>query len=61
MIGASYLLLFFPITFVILLVLEACRSDEPARILRRALASFGTLSGVLCVGGAVIYLVNRYF
>ncbi len=61
MIGTGYLLLFFPITFVILLVLEACRSNEPVKVVRRALASFGTLSLVLCAGGVVIYLVNRYF
>jgi hypothetical protein len=60
-IGAAFLVLFFPITFVILLVLEACRSDEPLRILRRALANFGTLSVVLSVGAFVVYLVNRFF
>jgi hypothetical protein len=59
--GASYLFYFIPITFVVLLVLEACRSDSPAKILRRTLSAFGTLSLVLAVGGAVIYVVNRYF
>jgi hypothetical protein len=60
-IGAAYLVLFFPIAFVILLVLEACRSDEPLRVLRRALTNFGTLSAVLSVGAFVVYLVNRFF
>ena len=30
--GISYLVLFFPIVLVILLVLEACRSDDPKKI-----------------------------
>jgi len=35
--GISYLFLFFPIVLVILLVLEACRSEEPVKIVKRAL------------------------
>lgn len=56
----SYLFLYIPIVLVILTVLETCRSDEPKKILRRALANFGMLTAVLVGGGAVVFLVNRY-
>ena len=59
--GISYLFLFFPIVLVILLVLEACRSDEPVKILRRALANLGVLTAVLVLGGAFVYVINRWF
>jgi hypothetical protein len=59
--GISYLFLFFPIVLVILLVLEACRSDEPAKILKRALANLGVLTAVLVLGGAFVYVINRWF
>jgi hypothetical protein len=59
--GISYLLLFFPIVLVILLVLETCRSDDPRKILRRALANFGVLTAVLVLGGAFVYVINRWF
>lgn len=61
MTGASYLLLYLPVTFVIFLVLEACRYDEPAKVLKRAASSFGALTTALLLGGAVVYVVNRYF
>lgn len=59
--GLSYLFLFFPIVLVILLVLEACRSDEPVKIVKRALANLGVLTAVLVLGGAFVYVINRWF
>jgi hypothetical protein len=59
--GISYLVLFFPIVLVILLVLEACRSDDPRKIIKRALANFGVLTAVLVLGGAFVYVINRWF
>lgn len=59
--GISYLVLFFPIVLVILLVLETCRSDDPRKIVRRALANFGVLTAVLVLGGAFVYVINRWF
>jgi hypothetical protein len=56
----SYLFLYIPICLVIMLVLEACRSDDPRRILRRSVSNFGMLTLVLGVGGAVVWVVNRY-
>jgi len=58
--GLSYLFLYVPVVLVILLVLEACRSDDPKRILFRSLTNFGVLTGVLSAGGLVVYLVNRF-
>lgn len=59
--GVSYLFLFFPIVLVILLVLEACRSDDPKKIAKRAFANFGVLTAVLVLGGAFVYVINRWF
>jgi hypothetical protein len=59
--GISYLVLFFPIVLVILLVLETCRSDDPKKIVRRALSNFGVLTAVLVLGGAFVYVINRWF
>ena len=58
--GLSYLFLYIPIVLVILTVLETCRSDDPLKILKRALANFGVLTAVLVGGGAVVFLINRY-
>jgi len=58
--GISYLTLFFPIVLVILIVLESCRSDNPVKILKRTLSNFGALSVVLLLGGALVYLINRF-
>jgi hypothetical protein len=58
--GLSYLFLYVPIVLAILLVLEACRTDDPKRILTRSLANFGVLTGVLSAGGFLVYLVNRF-
>jgi hypothetical protein len=57
---SSYLLLYFPICLVVMLVLEACRSDDPKRILRRSLSNLLTLSLVLLGGGIVVWIVNKY-
>jgi hypothetical protein len=59
--GASYLLLYLPVTFVIFLVLEACRCDEPVKVLRRAASNFVSLGAALLAGGVLVYAVNRYF
>jgi hypothetical protein len=59
--GISYLVLFFPIVLVILLVLETCRSDDPKKIVKRALSNFGVLTAVLVLGGAFVYVINRWF
>jgi len=59
--GLNYLFLFFPIVMVILLILEACRSDDPRKIAKRALANFGVLTAVLVLGGAFVYVINRWF
>ena len=56
----SYLFLYIPICLVIMLVLEACRSDDPRRILRRSVSNFGMLTLVLSLGGAVVWAVNRF-
>ncbi len=56
----TYLLLYVPITLVVLAVLEACRTDNPARILRRSLSNFGVLTLALAVGSVVVYFINRY-
>lgn len=58
--SGSYLLLYVPICLVVMLVLEACRSDDPGRVARRALSNFGTLTLVLGLGGALVWMVNRY-
>jgi len=58
--GLSYLFLYIPIVLVILTVLETCRSDEPKKIFKRAVANFGMLTAVLVGGGAVVFLINRY-
>lgn len=57
---ASYLFLYIPVCLVVMLVLEACRTDDYRRVFRRALHNFGTLSAVLVLGGALVWLVNRY-
>jgi hypothetical protein len=58
---SSYLLLYLPICFVVMLVLEACRSDEPRRVLRRSLTNVLTLTLVLLGGGIVVWILNKYF
>ena len=59
--GISYLFLYVPICLVIMLVLEACRSDDPRRILRRSFSNFGMLTLVLAVGGSLVWVINRWF
>ena len=57
---SSYLLLYVPVCFVVMLVLEASRSDDPKRILRRSLSNLLTLTLVLLGGGIVVWIVNKY-
>ena len=57
----SYLVLFFPIVLVILLVLEACRSDDPRKIAKRAFANFGVLTrGKVDIGKNPLRINGRY-
>jgi len=58
--SASYLLLYLPICLVVMLVLEACRSDDYRRVARRALRNFGTLTLVLGLGGAAVWFINKF-
>lgn len=55
------LLLYIPVTLVILGVLEACKHDEPRKIARRTFANFGALTAVLVIGCLVIFFINKYF
>lgn len=57
---ASYLLLYIPICLVVMLVLEACRTDDYRRVFKRALQNFATLTAVLVVGGAIVWVVNKF-
>lgn len=57
---ATYLLLYVPICFVVMLVLEACRSDDLGRVVKRALSNFASLTGVLAVGGVIVWVINKY-
>lgn len=56
----SYLWLYLPLCLVILVVLEACRTDDPLRILKRSAGNFGVLTGVLLAGSAIVYVINRF-
>lgn len=55
------LLLYIPITLVILAVLEACRHDNPRKVLRKTAVNFGALTAVLVLGSIVIFFINKYF
>lgn len=56
----SYLLLYIPICLVILVVMEACRQDDPMRIAKRALINFAILTGVLVAGSAIVHVIQRW-
>jgi len=56
----TYLLLYVPISLIVLVVLEACRSDDPAKILKRSITNLGLLTLALGVGSIVVYFINRY-
>lgn len=58
--SASFLLLYVPICLVVMLVLEACRTDDVRRIARRSLQNFGMLTLVLFSGSVVVWLINKY-
>lgn len=57
----SYLLFYIPLTLVVMLVLEACKRDSVKEILRRAILNFAMLTGVLFLGGILVFLINKYF
>lgn len=56
----SHLLLYVPITVLVLAVIEACKSDDPKKIAKSALKNFAVLTLVLVVGGAIVFFVNKY-
>jgi hypothetical protein len=56
----SDLILYFPITFVVLLVLETCKRDSVKEIAIRTLTNFGILTGGLVLGGILVFLINKY-
>ena len=55
------LLLYIPITLVILAVLETCRHHDPKKIVRKTAVNFGALTLVLLVGCTVIFFIQKYF
>ncbi len=57
----SYLIFYVPITLVVMIVLEACKRDDPRQIAKRSLANFGVLTGVLALMSIVVFFVNKYF
>lgn len=56
----SYLLLYVPVTALVLVVLEACKHDDPKTIAKRSAWNFGLLTTVLVVGSVAVYFINRY-
>lgn len=54
----SYLLFYFPLCFVVMLVLELCGEGTATQAARRALRNFVTLTGVFAVAGTVIFLLQ---
>lgn len=56
----SYLLLYIPITFITLVIIEMTKRDDPKEILRRSLKDFGIMTGAFLIGGLIIFLINRY-
>ena len=60
MMSPGFLLLFFPISMIVLVVLETCRSDDPLKIIKRSLANLGLLTGFLVVFGLLVFLLNRH-
>jgi hypothetical protein len=59
--SASYLLLYVPICWTVMIVLEACRTDDLRRILKRSSQNFGVLTLVLAAGSVAVWLINKYF
>ena len=51
----SNILLYIPVTLIILVVLEACKQDNPKAIARKTLINFSILTGVLLAGSAIVY------
>jgi hypothetical protein len=58
--SASYLLLYIPVCLAVMLVLEACRTDDYRRVFKRAFQNLATLTLVLVLGGALVWVVNKY-
>jgi hypothetical protein len=58
--NATYLLLYVPICWAVMIVLEACRTDDLRRILKRSAQNFGVLTLVLFGGSVLVWLVNKF-
>jgi len=56
----SYYLLYIPLCLVILIVLESCKYTKPKTILRRVAANFLVLTGVLVLGSAILFAVQKW-
>jgi len=56
----SHLLLYVPVTVLVLAVIEACKSDDPKKIAKAAFKNFGVLTLVLILGGAIVFFINKY-
>ena len=56
----SYLILYAPITLLVLVVLETCRQDDPLKIARASARNFALLTLVLFLGSVAVFFVNRY-
>lgn len=59
--SASYLLLYIPVCLAVMLVLEACRTDDFRRLFKRSAQNFGMLTLVLAIGSMLVWVVNKYF
>lgn len=56
----SYMLLYIPITFIALVIIEMTKRDDPKEILRRSLKDFVMMTGAFLIGAIIIFLINRY-
>jgi hypothetical protein len=59
-VSESYLWFYFPLVLAIMAVLEICRHDEPAVIVKKTLLNAGILTGVLLVGALVLHVLGEY-
>lgn len=56
----SYLLLYVPLCFMVLVILEAIKSENPVLILKKAASNFLMLSGILIAIGLIFFLILKY-
>ena len=55
----SFLYYYFPITFVVCLVLQVVHEDSAPLVLQRALKNVGLLTLVLLAGSIVVYWISE--